>query len=120
MWDEELPVIYPDAFEDENIEEKIQLMLEEMGITIVKETQLMEIITDKDKDKDSKAGGQGSGHDDAAASLERVVFKRLDIPDEEEEEEEIDYEDKENSEHESNFGGMTGGEDDNLELEEKS
>lgn len=36
VFDEDLPVIYPNAFEDENIEVKIQTMLEEMGITIYK------------------------------------------------------------------------------------
>ena len=48
---DDLPVIYPDAFEDENIEVKIQSMLEEMGITIYKQVKLMQIFTDKDKDK---------------------------------------------------------------------
>ena len=38
---EDLPVIYPNAFEDENIEQKIQAMLEEMGITIYKQVKLM-------------------------------------------------------------------------------
>lgn len=60
---EDLPVIYPDAFEDSNIELKIQTMLEEMGITIYKDVKLMQIITDKDKEKPepSKAAyGEGS------------------------------------------------------------
>lgn len=48
---EDLPVIYPNAFEDENIEIKIQSMLEELGITIYKQVKLMQIITDKDKEK---------------------------------------------------------------------
>ena len=38
---EDLPVIYPGAFEDENIELKIQSMLQEMGITIYREVKLM-------------------------------------------------------------------------------
>ena len=41
MMEEDLPVIYPNAFEDEHIEEKIQNMLIEKGITIVKETKLI-------------------------------------------------------------------------------
>lgn len=60
---EDLLVIYPDAFEDSNIELKIQTMLEEMGITIYKDVKLMQIITDKDKEKPepSKAAyGEGS------------------------------------------------------------
>lgn len=48
---EDLPVIYPEAFEDEKIEEKIQSMLEELGITIYKQVKLIQVITDKDKDK---------------------------------------------------------------------
>lgn len=54
---EDLPVIYPNAFDDENIEAKIQTMLEEMGITIYKQVKLMQIITDKDK-PEPKQGGQ--------------------------------------------------------------
>ena len=48
---EDLPVIYPTAFEDENIEAKIQSMLTELGITIYKQVKLIQIITDKDKEK---------------------------------------------------------------------
>ena len=38
---EDLPVIYPNAFDDEGIEVGIQMMLEEMGITIYKQVKLM-------------------------------------------------------------------------------
>jgi len=38
---EDLPVIYPNAFEDVNIEQKIQSMLEELGITIYKQVKLI-------------------------------------------------------------------------------
>lgn len=48
---EDLPVIYPNAFEDEKIELKIQTCLEEMGITIYKQVKLMQVITDKEKEK---------------------------------------------------------------------
>ena len=40
---EDLPVIYPNAFEDENIEMKIQSMLEEMGITIYKQVRFIKL-----------------------------------------------------------------------------
>ena len=54
-------------------------MLLDLGVTITRDTKLIEIITDRSADiKDD--------YDDNAV-LERVVFKRLDIPDEEEEEE---------------------------------
>jgi hypothetical protein len=70
---EDIPFIYPDAFEDDHdIEAKVQEMLLELGVTIVRDTKLLEIIT------------SGDAKDDANAQLERVVFKRLDIPDEEE------------------------------------
>ena len=49
--EEDLPVIYPDAFEDEHIEEKIQNCLIEKGVNIVKETKLIQLYTDKDKEK---------------------------------------------------------------------
>ena len=50
----DLPVIYPDAFEDEHIEEKIQKALIDKGVTIWKETKLTKIYTDQDKDKSEK------------------------------------------------------------------
>lgn len=113
-----MPVIYPDAFEDLDIETKIQQMLEEKGVTIVREAKLQEIITDRDRDKDGK-GALGDSSEESS-SLDRVVFKRLDIPDEEEEEDEIDIDDKEQSEHESNMGGLTGGEESNMDMDDRS
>ena len=54
------------------------------------------------------------------ANLERVLFKKLDIPDEEEEEDEVDMEEKSSqNDKESNMGGMTG-EESNMEGEDKS
>ena len=92
-----MPWIYPNAFDDANLEEKIQKSLEDRGITIVRECKLIEIISDKDLNQ-SKNGGASkaemNAHDSTATeengtwggSLERIVLKRLDIPDEEEEE----------------------------------
>jgi len=114
---EDLPVIYPDAFEDCNIELKIQNMLEEMGITIYKDVKLMQIITDKDKEKPepSKAAfGDGSMDSDEPeevfenANLERLLFKKLNEVDDEEEEDEDEDENRSHREDESNMGGMTG------------
>lgn len=68
---QDLPYIYPDAFEDETIEEKIQKILENLGVRIIKNAKLIEIIED---------GEEG---------LEAVLFKLLDIPDEEEDEDEM-------------------------------
>lgn len=82
---EDMPYIYPDAFEDDHeIEQKIQNMLLELGVTITRDTKLIEIITEGDSKDD---------FDDQNAVLERVVFKRLDIPDEEEEEDEVNMSD---------------------------
>lgn len=46
---EELPIIYPNAFEDEKLEQRMQAWLEMKGATIIKECKLIEIISDKDK-----------------------------------------------------------------------
>lgn len=46
---EELPYIYPDAFEDEKLEQRMQALLEAKGATFIKECKLIEIISDKDK-----------------------------------------------------------------------
>lgn len=79
-------------------------MLEEKGVTILREAKLIEIITDKDRERENTKGAQQSSQNNvdggadtagAGASLERVVFKRLDIPDnEEEEEDEIEIDEK--------------------------
>jgi len=106
-------------------------MLTEKGVNIVKETKLIQIITDKEKDKPEKGaagqpGGLGMNSVDTEpeegnlnANLERVLFKKLDIPDEEEEEDEVDMEDKSSQNDKSEMGGMTG-EDSNMEGEDKS
>lgn len=46
----DLPVIYPEAFEDEQILAKIQDMCLEKGITILTEVKLHSVITDKDRE----------------------------------------------------------------------
>ncbi len=46
---EELPIIYPNAFEDEKLEMRMQAWLEMKGAQIIKECKLIEIISDKDK-----------------------------------------------------------------------
>ena len=38
--------IYPDAFEDPSIEEKVQKILEGLGVRIIKRCKLIEIIED--------------------------------------------------------------------------
>ena len=125
---EDLPVIYPNAFEDENIEMKIQSMLEEMGITIYKQVKLIQIITDKEKDK-PEAKHQGIGSLDSAdsdeenvvvegANLERLLFKKLNEVDDEEEEDEDDDENRDDMDGDSNMGGMTA--DDNSGEEDRS
>ena len=68
---EDLPFIYPDAFDDEQTLEKIQSCLEAKGIKIIKNARLIEIEKDDE-------------------GLEAVVFKLLDLPEEEEDEDEIE------------------------------
>ena len=60
---EDLPHIYPDAFDDEEILQKIQNRLEETGIKIIRNAKLIEIIQDDE-------------------GLETVLFKMLDLPEE--------------------------------------
>ena len=109
--DEDMPYIYSEAFEDDHeIEQKIQNMLLELGITITRDTKLIEIVTDKSNDSKED-------FNDHNAQLERVVFKRLDIPDEEEEEDEVNMSDdhSENSEGISGMGDMDGLDDEDGE-----
>lgn len=68
----DLPFINPDAFEDEYITEKIHTMLENLGITIYQHTVIMKIYEDDDN------------------ALRKMLFKRLDIPDDEEEDDDDD------------------------------
>lgn len=46
---DELDYIYPNAFEDQDLENRMQALLEAKGATIIKECKLIEIISDKDK-----------------------------------------------------------------------
>jgi len=57
---DELDYIYPDAFEDADLETKMQEMLEAKGATIIKECKLLEIISDKDKFVDQQANKNSS------------------------------------------------------------
>lgn len=71
----DLPYIYPEAFDDPIVEEKIFKIVESLGITIYQNVELQEIEEDPDE------------------GLESVVFKRLDIvidEDEEEDDEDLD------------------------------
>lgn len=68
--------------------------MEALGITIVRECKLIEIITDKDKVVETNKDSMGHGEDkikwDNTGSLERIVLKRLDILDQEEEDDEYE------------------------------
>jgi len=77
--------------------------LEAIGITIVRECKLIEIITDKDKEKVVEMNRESiglSGEEktitkwDNTGSLERIVLKRLDILDQEEEDDEYEQDEK--------------------------
>lgn len=90
----DLPIINPPAFPDEYIEAKLHKMIEARGIRIVKNALLMQILEDEENQIDS------------------VLFKLLDIPDEEEEDDELEgIDDKSEHERESRqsaLGGMDG------------
>ena len=89
---QDLPFIYPDAFEDEDIEEKVQKALEALGVRIRKNAELREIIED---------GEEG---------LEAVVFKLLDIPEDDDDDDDLDGLDGEKSEGQgSNMGSGAAG-----------
>jgi len=68
-------------------------MLEDKGVTIVREAKLIEIITDKDREMENSKNREnaeelGEGFRSSGnGCLEKIVIKRLDIPDNEEEEE---------------------------------
>ena len=85
----------------------MQALLEAKGATFIKECKLIEIISDKDKfiEQQHTQKSTPSLHQEQPAivydhdcNLERIVLKRLDIPDEEEEEEEMDIDEKSQSE----------------------
>lgn len=117
--DEDMPWIYPGAFDDAALEEKIQKSLEDAGVTIVRECKLIEIISDKDlsQSKNSMSKGDVGAHDSTASEehastwggqLERIVLKRLDIPDEEEEEDEFEQDEKSHNSDEEGGAAAAG------------
>jgi len=90
----DLPFINPLAFPDEYIENKIHKMIEAKGVRIVRNALLMQILEDEENQIDS------------------VLFKLLDIPDEEEEDDELEgIEEKSEHEKDSKMSGMNGGMD---------
>lgn len=92
----DLPIINPPAFSDEYIESKIQRMIEARGIRIVRNALLMQILEDEENQIDS------------------VLFKLLDIPDEEEDDDELEgIDDK--SEQESRQSALNGMDDGSME-----
>ena len=78
MMQDDLPFIYPEAFEDGQIEEKIQTVLKDRGINIIDRCKLQEIEEEDDE------------------GLVSVVFKMLDIPEGEssEDDEQVDNDKK--------------------------
>jgi hypothetical protein len=93
----DIPIINPEAFEDENLEGKIHAVLEAKGVKIIKNAEIMEISEDDEN------------------NLESVLFKLLDIPDEEEDEDELEDLDeksqKKSSINGSQMDGSMDGED---------
>lgn len=89
--EQDLPFIYPEAFDDPLVEAKVCKILEVLGVTVYQNVELQEIEEDKDE------------------GLESIVFKRLDIiidEDEEEEDEDLDQKSEEkDSKVESNMNG---------------
>lgn len=91
MMEEDLPFIYTPAFDDEAIEAKIQGMVEALGVQIIKEVKLIEIVEDEED------------------GLEAIVFKLLDVPevlDDDEEDLEVENQSEDQG---SNMGSGNGG-----------
>jgi hypothetical protein len=116
-----MPWIYPNAFQDADLEEKICKNLEDMGITIIRECKLIEIISDKENA--SRPSQKSLTHEisqygvESCGQLERIVLKRMDIPDEEEEEDEFEQDEKSNNSDDDTANGKNQGgamEDSNL------
>lgn len=125
--EQDIPVIYPDAFDDEKIQAKIEEMLELKGVTIQREAKLIEIITDKDRERENSKGATDADASTSGAKLEKVVFKRLDIPDnEEEEEDEIEIDEKsqddksEKDDEDGNMSDVSGNDDDENEEDQNA
>jgi len=70
--EKDLPTINPEAFEDEYTYDKVHEIIEGLGVRIIKNARLLQI------------------KDDNFAQLGSVVFKLLDIPDEEEDEDDLE------------------------------
>lgn len=87
----DLPFINPQAFEDEYIENKIHKVLEGKGVRIVRNALLMQVMEDEEN------------------QLESVLFKLLDIPDEEEDEDELEGIDEEQQDHQERDSKMSNG-----------
>lgn len=87
----DIPYINPQAFEDEYIETKIHKALEGKGVRIVKNAQLMQVMEDEE------------------SQLESVLFKLLDIPDEEEDEDELEGIDEEQQDYQERDSKMSSG-----------
>lgn len=98
---EDLPFIYPEAFEDEQIESKIQSVLEQKGVRIIRRARLSEIEQDPDE-----------------GLLEAVVFKMLDVPEEEEDEDELEGIEDKSDQNGSMGSGVPGTGDEGSELDE--
>jgi len=97
----DLPYINPQAFDDdEYIEAKIHKVLEGKGIRIVHNALLMQVIEDEEN------------------QLESVLFKLLDIPDEEEDEDDLEGIDEEqNNDHNERDSKMSSGAPDGESVE---
>lgn len=88
---DDLPFIYPESFEDNQIEEKIQTVLKARGVNIIDRCMLQEVEEEDDE------------------GLVSVVFKMLDIPEGDDDDEDEDLEAKPE--------GMEGEEGDEMEGE---
>ena len=89
---DDMPYIYQEAFEDQQIEEKIQSVLKARGINIIERCKLQDIEQEDDE------------------GLVSVVFKMLDIPEGDDDDEESQQEEKPE--------GMEGEEGEEMEGEE--
>lgn len=86
-----MPHIYPEAFEDEDIERKVQYQLEKLGVQIYRNYHLFEICVDPEE------------------GLEAVAFRDLDMPVVEEDDEDIDGLEEKPDDEDGEMGSVNGG-----------
>ena len=87
----DMPHIYPEAFEDEEIEKKVQYQLEKLGVQIYRNFHLFDIGVEPEE------------------GLEYVAFRDLDMPEDEDDEDDLDGLEEKSDEQDGEMGSANGG-----------